>query len=102
MRHWQTWVVLALVAVSIGVFVLLRNRGDSPRIEPIEEKPKEAATSLAPGYFEDVTPSSEINFTHRNGEEAGLATILETLGGGVALLDYDGDGLLDIFLTGGG
>src|SRR5262249_39597017 len=39
---------------------------------------------------------------YRNGEEARLATIFESLGGGVALLDYDGDGLLDVFLTGGG
>ena len=37
-----------------------------------------------------------------NGEEADHYAILESLGGGVGLLDYDGDGLLDIFLTGGG
>jgi hypothetical protein len=43
-----------------------------------------------------------VDFTHRNGQEAGHLTILETLGGGVALLDFDGDGLLDIFVTGGG
>jgi hypothetical protein len=43
-----------------------------------------------------------VNFTYRNGEEADLYTILESLGGGVALLDYDRDGRLDIFLTGGG
>jgi hypothetical protein len=43
-----------------------------------------------------------INFTYRNGEEAGHFAILESLGGGIALVDYDGDGLLDIFLTGGG
>jgi hypothetical protein len=43
-----------------------------------------------------------VNFTYRNGEEAGRYSILESLGGGVALLDYDGDGLLDIFFTGGG
>jgi hypothetical protein len=55
-----------------------------------------------PGYFEDATPGSGIDFMHRNGEEAGLATILESLGGGVALTDYDGDGLLDLFFTGGG
>src|SRR5262249_25144156 len=40
--------------------------------------------------------------TYRNGEEADQYTILESVGGGVALIDYDGDGLLDLFVTGGG
>jgi hypothetical protein len=52
--------------------------------------------------FRDVTAESGVSFTYKNGEEAGHYAILESLGGGVALIDYDGDGLLDIFLTGGG
>src|SRR5262245_45796916 len=56
----------------------------------------------APGYFEDMTRASGVNFVYRNGEEANHMAILESLGGGVALLDFDGDGLLDIFLPGGG
>jgi enediyne biosynthesis protein E4 len=51
--------------------------------------------------FRDVTLSSGIDHTYRNGEANNLA-ILESLGGGVALLDFDGDGLLDVFVTGGG
>ena len=53
-------------------------------------------------WFEDVTPASGIRFTYRNGREAGKYSILESLGGGVALFDYDCDGDLDVFATGGG
>lgn len=45
---------------------------------------------------------SGIEFTYRNGEEAGHYSILETLGGGVGLIDFDQDGLIDVFLVGGG
>jgi hypothetical protein len=43
-----------------------------------------------------------LDFTYRNGEEADHFSILESLGGGVGLIDYDRDGLLDVFVTGGG
>jgi hypothetical protein len=53
-------------------------------------------------YFEEIAQTSGIQFEYRNGEEAGHYAILETLGGGVGLIDYDGDGWLDVFLIGGG
>jgi len=68
--------------------------GCSARVEPPAETP--------PAVFDDCTAGSGLDFTYRNGEETGHLAILESLGGGVALLDYDGDGLLDIFLPGGG
>src|SRR5438552_830511 len=52
--------------------------------------------------FRDVTADAGIDLTYHNGQEAGHFAILESLGGGVALIDYDGDGLLDLFITGGG
>src|SRR5947209_14884391 len=71
--------------------------------------PASSASAVAPGdrsanleLFRDVTAQTGIDFAYHNGEESQRFAILETLGGGVALLDYDGDGLLDIFVAGGG
>jgi len=52
--------------------------------------------------FADIAQSSGVKFEYRDGQEAGNYAILESLGGGVALFDYDGDGALDVFLPGGG
>src|SRR5262249_53812361 len=67
-----------------------------------EDPPADPPKEPGPSRFVDVTHVCGIDFTYHNGEEAGHYAILESLGGGVGLLDYDGDGLLDIFVTGGG
>ncbi len=88
---WLGGALLAAFGLSLGC-------GGRPAPEPAPAPPEAPEA----GYFEDVTAASGVRFTYRNGEEAGHCAILESLGGGVALIDYDGDGLLDIFLTGGG
>ena len=52
--------------------------------------------------FVDCTRDRGLDFIYRNGDEAGNSAILESLGGGVGLLDYDGDGQFDLFAPGGG
>ncbi|WP_128915224.1 CRTAC1 family protein [Granulicella sibirica] len=47
--------------------------------------------------LEDVTASTGIHFEHLSSPEQRY--IVESMSGGVALIDYDGDGWLDIYLT---
>tara|TARA_Y100001960_G_scaffold77653_1_gene83056 strand:- start:7233 stop:9035 length:1803 start_codon:yes stop_codon:yes gene_type:complete len=52
--------------------------------------------------LDEITPDSGVDFTYRNDFEAGNNSILESLGGGVAVFDFDQNGTLDIFFPGGG
>jgi hypothetical protein len=55
----------------------------------------------APIVFSDITKQAGLDrFLHRSGTPD-KKTILETMGSGVALLDYDNDGWLDIYLLNG-
>jgi hypothetical protein len=50
--------------------------------------------------FVDVAQTVGIEFTHQNSPTS-EKYLIETMGGGVALLDYDNDGRLDMFFTNG-
>jgi hypothetical protein len=50
--------------------------------------------------FRDISQQSGIHFTHNNGA-FGKKFLPETLGSGVAFIDYDNDGWPDIFLVNG-
>jgi hypothetical protein len=69
---------------------------------PVGPATKVEELPLGPPLFEEVTETSGIKLTYRNGEEAGHLAILESLGGGITLFDYDGDGLLDVYVAAGG
>src|SRR6266542_5645477 len=59
-----------------------------------------AAAANAP-LFREVTAAAGITWRHFNGHSPDRF-LVESTGGGVAFLDFDNDGLLDILLINGG
>jgi hypothetical protein len=55
----------------------------------------------APIVFADITTQAGLDKFHHRSGALEKTTILETIGSGVALLDYDNDGWLDIYLLNG-
>ena len=77
------WTVAVLAA--LGALIALAHRRVSAGAE----------------IFTDVTAQAGITWRHENGESS-EKFLIEAMGGGVAFLDFDGDGLLDLlFVTGG-
>ena len=73
------------------------------RVPPAPLPSSEApADNDQPHFFRDVTAEAGVHFTYHNGEEAQHYAMLEVIGGGLAALDFDGDGRLDLFIPGGG
>ncbi len=59
-------------------------------------------SATKPFSFADLTAEAGIDHQYENGEASNQYTILESLGGGAASLDFDHDGLLDILVASGG
>ena len=94
----RRWLGAAVIFMMLGATVCLVFSCSRP-VDP----PAPAAPPAPSGpIFTDRTADTGINHSFRNGQEAGNLAILESLGGGVGLIDFDQDGLLDIFVTGGG
>ena len=60
-----------------------------------------AATTGAAEPFTDVAATAGLEFVHVNGM-VGETWLVEIMGAGVGLLDFDGDGRLDVWLVQGG
>ena len=56
--------------------------------------------AASPVQFTDVTKSAGLTFSHYTGA-FGKKYLPESLGPGVAFIDYDGDGWQDLFFTNG-
>src|SRR6476620_8370947 len=85
-----------LAGVSLGTVVLAQQA-----VPPTRQVPPASRDAAANVRFADVTAESGLAaFRHVSGS-ADKNYIIEVTGSGVALLDFDGDGLLDIYLVNG-
>ncbi len=77
--------------------------GAHPAVLDAQHRPITAGGFVAAGpvVFKDIAQAAGLTtWTHHMGTPA-KSNILETVGSGVALLDYDNDGWLDIYLVNG-
>src|SRR6195256_234281 len=103
--------VVAAIALCFWLPALIQGQPPTPTPTPrpgrsysADELPK---TPPPPGpkapstvTFTDITAFTRINFKHA-GSPTSVKYLLETMGGGVAIFDYDNDGRMDVFFTHG-
>ena len=87
-----TMAVLQIVSAQ-GVAVTGRAPRESPLAQTELPRPRV--------QYEDIADEAGLEFRHVSGEADDKRYILETTGSGVALFDFDSDGLLDVFLVNG-
>ncbi|HSE98875.1 MAG TPA: VCBS repeat-containing protein, partial [Blastocatellia bacterium] len=68
--------------------------------DPAKQPPPAPPQSPSPVTFTDITAQCGVGFKH-SASTTSQKYLLETMGGGVALIDYDNDGRLDLFFTNG-
>ena len=94
----EIWVI-AIAACLVSTEA--RPFGIATRVSRAQPAIAAGSNGLKPVVFTDVTSAAKITWSHDN-----LATpekyLIETMGGGGAFLDYDQDGLMDIYLVNSG
>ncbi|MFK8029496.1 MAG: CRTAC1 family protein [Gammaproteobacteria bacterium] len=80
-----------LLVTACGIVVACDNNSKTPSTTPVPESPNDKPK------FVDVASSSGIDFVHLTGA-SGQFYFPEIVGAGGALLDYDSDGDLDVYL----
>ena len=90
-KAWAAWGALCLLSGAFPLAVFAQEGAGSPA---------GANAKSAAGLFGDITKKSGLNFQYQSSHTS-KKYLIETMGAGVALFDYDNDGRLDIFFVNG-
>src|SRR6058998_3728150 len=94
--------VFFLLTLAVQTGVEVRGQGVAvPKRPPRQAPAPKLDIPLPKVHFEDVASKAGLAARHVTGQEREKRYILETVGSGVALFDYNNDGWLDIFLVNG-
>ncbi|MDB5337457.1 MAG: UnbV [Planctomycetaceae bacterium] len=77
-------------------------RSARPINSPVASQDEVGSSAVGMSSLKFAERPLGIDVRYSNGSAAKVNSIVETLGGGVAMFDYDRDGCLDLFATGGG
>lgn len=96
---WSFSVFVLIAAAAVLIWLMMKKPDAAPVAGPAPTAlpTKRAAPTVAVPEirFSDITESAGIDFVHENGAE-GEKLLPETMGGGGAFLDFDGDGDQDL------
>lgn len=102
--NWRSAIVVMALALAVGGIGYWSWRywsipGTRPLITPASA-PAIANLKRFPPFYENITAASQLDFQHWCGD-GGKYFFPEVMGSGLALLDYDRDGKLDLFVVQG-
>ncbi len=89
---------LARITLAVATVAALGLAGCGGRRKAVESREPAPAAAATQVIYTDVTRQAGITFAHNNGA-FGKKYLPETMGSGLAFLDYDGDGRQDLFFV---
>jgi enediyne biosynthesis protein E4 len=96
---WFVWIAVLGIIPLVVLFRDRRKNGDEGAAELSETGlPRNLVAQIPNARFTDITTESGLKFAHVNGAH-GEKLLPETMGGGVAFLDFDNDGAPDLLFV---